>query len=258
LLTSKFFLELWEQLQSGPQSSTAKSGSMSFDEVKDRTSSAMGGGDDGGVFDEMITAYSHRRRAAQDLLVSALAESHSKPFTTYGRRAQFTTVGDSSVLDDTYSVSPELDEPLHVLTRNLDFLARALSTASYRRVWREALGKLQDQLWNEVLVHKSFTTFGAAQFMRDGSSVLALVDRYIPGGSSAMSTLYEGMRLLSLPVEAEGEEKTLTLREVSDRIFQDNDEARKVLEELQLGELSPPQARRILQQRVENSDDVEW
>merc|ERR1711977_179873 len=100
---------------------------MSFDEVKDRTSSAMGEGDDGGVFDEMITAYSHRRRAAQDLLVSALAESHSKAFTTYGRRAQFTTVGDS----------PVLDEPLHVLTRNLDFLARALSTASYRRVWRE-------------------------------------------------------------------------------------------------------------------------
>lgn len=71
---------------------------MSFDEVRDRTSSAMGESEDGGVFDEMITAYTHRRRAANDLLVSALAESHSKPFRSYGSRVQFTTVGDSSVL----------------------------------------------------------------------------------------------------------------------------------------------------------------
>ena len=69
---------------------------MSFDEVKDRTSSAMG--EDGGLFDEMVVAYSQRRKVAQDLLVSALVESHAKTFRTYATRVQYTAVGDSSVL----------------------------------------------------------------------------------------------------------------------------------------------------------------
>ena len=251
---------------------------MSLEQVKDRTSSASG--EDGGLFDEMVVAYSLRRKTAQDFLVSALAESHSKSFRSYIHRVQFTTVGDASVLgepflprmlksgkelstntrslEDTWelSISPELDEPLHILTRNLEFLVRALSTATYRRVWREALARLQDQLWQEILLRQSFTTFGAAQFLRDGSAIFAVVDRYIPGGSAAMTTLHEGMRLLNLPVETEGGD--LTLKQASDRVFVDNDEARKVLEELQLESLTPQNARYILQRRVENSEDVEW
>lgn len=69
---------------------------MSFDEVKDRTSNATG--EDGGLFDEMVVAYSQRRKTAQDFLVSALAESHSKAFRPYVSRVQYTTVGDSSEL----------------------------------------------------------------------------------------------------------------------------------------------------------------
>jgi hypothetical protein len=64
------------------------------------------------------------------------------------------------------------------------------------------------------------------------------------------------MRLLNLPVESEG--GGLTLKQASDRVFVDNDEARKVLEELQLESLTPQNARYILQRRVENSEDVEW
>lgn len=58
----------------------------------------MGGSEDGGVFDEMITAYKLRRKAAHDMLVSALRESHWKPFRIYGSRVQFTIFGDLSVL----------------------------------------------------------------------------------------------------------------------------------------------------------------
>lgn len=160
------------------------------------------------------------------------------------------------------TVSSELDEPLHILRRNLEFLSKALSTAVFRRVWREALGKLQDQLWHDVLMRQSFTTYGAAQFLRDGAAIFSLVDRYIPGGSSAMSNLQEGMQLLNLPAESEGEgndaQSTMTLKEASDRVFTDNDEARKVLEELRLETLTPANARYILQRRVENSENVEW
>lgn len=87
-----------------------------------------------------------------------------------------------------------------------------------------------------------------------------------------MASLHDGMRLLNLPVEArkasdqsgdgEGAEAVIshgiTLKEASDRVFVDNDEARKVLEELQLEALTPQNARQILQRRAENGEDVDW
>ncbi|KAI6779980.1 uncharacterized protein J7T54_000280 [Emericellopsis cladophorae] len=235
--SEEFFLELWERLQGGPQpGGQNKAGSMTFDEVKDRTSSAMGMSEDGALFDEMIVAYSLRRKTAHEFIVSTLNTAHTKAFRTYGQRASFTTIGESSVVEDPASlnVSPELDEPLHILTRNLAFLAKPLSTASFRRVWREALGKLQDQLLNDILLRQEFTTYGAAQYLRDVAEVLDVVNRFIPGGSSALATLQDGLRLLNLPVEG-GKEKAINLKTASDRVFTDNDEARKVLEELELG-----------------------
>lgn len=155
------------------------------------------------------------------------------------------------------SITPELDDPLHVLKRNLDFLTKALSVASFRRVWREALEKLQDLLWNSVLLRQTFTTLGATQFLHDGSAIFSLVDRYIPGGSATMDVLRDGLQLLSLPAETELE-GVMTLKEASDRAFKDNDEARSVLEELRLEALTPANARYILQRRVENNENIGW
>lgn len=164
----------------------------------------------------------------------------------------------SSLQDDSsaLSITPELDEPLSVLKRNLEFLGKALSAASYRRVWRDALDKLQDLLWSSVLTRQTFTTLGAAQFAHDCASIFSLVDRFIPNGSAALEALREGLVLLNLPASAEGE--GMTLKQASDRAFRDNDEARRVLEELELVALTPLNARQILQKRVENNENVGW
>lgn len=109
-------------------------------------------------------------------------------------------------------------------------------------------------------MRQTFTSFGAKQFLHDGRAIFNLVDRYIPGGSGAMATLYEGMQLLNLPVEdqSEGGPKCMTLKDASDRVFTDNSEARGVMEELGLDLITPQNARSILQRRVENNEDVEW
>ncbi|KAF7548186.1 hypothetical protein G7046_g8765 [Stylonectria norvegica] len=262
--SEEFFVSLWHELQTRAAHRTSQgnniTSTMSYDDVKDRTSSAVGhGNDDGALFDETVAAYNMRRKAAQELLIAALVESHAKALRPYSTRVQWTTVGETAVLDDPSqaTITPELDEPLRIIKRNLDFLSKALSTAAFRRVWRDALSKLQDLLWHDVLLRQHFTTFGATQFLRDSTAVFALVDHYIPGGSSALDTLHEGMRLLSLPVEPT-DSAGLTLKEASDRVFTDNDEARKVLEELGLVSLSPPNARHILQRRVENNENVGW
>lgn len=176
------------------------------------------------------------------------------------------------------AVSPELDEPLRVcitdlvsqpyhnhvliplpiqvLKRNLKFLSSALSTAVDRRVWREALEKLQDMLWADVLMKHSFTTLGAAQFVRDLQAIASLVDQHIAGVSAALSTLEDGARVLSLPLEANDDDDrtTMSLQQASDRFFIDNMEAKKALEELGVETLTPANARNIVQKRVEYQD----
>ena len=54
--------------------------------------------DAGGIFDETVSAYSSRRQNAEDLLVTALAHSHSKAFRSYLNKVQWTTVGDAAEL----------------------------------------------------------------------------------------------------------------------------------------------------------------
>lgn len=123
-------------------------------------------------------------------------------------------------------------------------------------MWRESLTKLQDLLWSSVLLRQSFTTLGAAQFAHDGAAIFNVIERYLPGGSAALNELQQGMRLLSLPADVEGE--GLSLKDASDRAFKDNEEARKVLEELHLDGLTPLNARNILQRRVENNENIGW
>jgi len=68
---------------------------MSYDHVKDRTSSTVGTEEDGGVlFDETIAAYSLRRARAQEFLSEALVVNYRKAFKAYLQRPQWTTVGD--------------------------------------------------------------------------------------------------------------------------------------------------------------------
>ncbi|RCI11307.1 hypothetical protein L249_7591 [Ophiocordyceps polyrhachis-furcata BCC 54312] len=268
----EFFASLWEELQA--QDATKPSSHAATDddddddddddEVQGRVPDASA---DSAIFDETVSAYTMRRKAAEELLISALADSHSKAFRAYLHQAQWTTVGEAAILDDPsqLSVTPELDEPLRILKRNLDFLSRALSTASFRRVWHRALDWLQDMLWNGVLMRQSFTTLGAAQFLHDGSAIFALVDRYMTGGGpSALEALCEGMRLLNLPVVADGGggggggPVAVSLKEASDRAFTNNDEARRLLEVLGFDALTPMNARQILERRVENGENVGW
>lgn len=119
------------------------------------------------------------------------------------------------------------------------------------------MDKLDETLWHDVLTRHSFTAFGAAQFMRDLHAVVALVERYIPEGSGvALARVQEGVRLLNLPMgaDASGKAAAVTLRQASDRVFKDNEEAKRLLAELGIDLLSPTNARHILQRRVEMSE----
>jgi hypothetical protein len=84
---------------------------MSYAEVKDATSAAMGSETAGSVFDATVKGYSSLRNRAEDLMSQAIKYNHSISFRHYLTRAQWTTVGDDST---TVGVTPELDQPLQV------------------------------------------------------------------------------------------------------------------------------------------------
>lgn len=70
---------------------------MSYELVKDRTSSSVGSSEDDGVlFDETIAAYSLRRKRAQEFLSEALIESHRKAFRSYTVGRRWTTISDEA------------------------------------------------------------------------------------------------------------------------------------------------------------------
>ncbi|KGQ10677.1 RAD50-interacting protein 1 [Beauveria bassiana D1-5] len=251
----EFFTELWDELQTASGSGN----SSELDGEQDITSSS---GHNGAIFDETIAAYSSRRKAAEEILVSTLADAQSKAFRAYTQRPQWTTIGDADTLDPSQlSITAELDLPLSKLKESFDFLHRALSGASYRRVWHGALDKLQDLLWNGVLMKHQFTTLGAVQFAHDGQALAAVIERHLPGGSSALEELREAMELLRLPITLPDEMSSgggVTLGQASERAFTDNDAARALLEEMQLHSLTPANARQVLQRRVENNENTGW
>ena len=68
---------------------------MTYDDIKDRTSSAVGTDGDGGIlFDETIEAYSERRRRARDFLSEAVIESNQKAFRAYLQQPQWAALND--------------------------------------------------------------------------------------------------------------------------------------------------------------------
>ncbi|KAK8022638.1 hypothetical protein PG993_013405 [Apiospora rasikravindrae] len=272
----EFFIELWEDLkgrakQADNDQQTNLVGGMSYDHVKGRTSSEIGSEGDGSIFDETIKFYSKRRESAQKFLKEALVESHQTAFRPYLSKPQWSIVSSEASVDPSQlAVTAELDEPLRIMKRNLTFLASALSTAVSKRVWREALESLQETLWSNVLLRQKLhhARRRAVPARRPGRPGPRGPPH--PRGVRGLGAARGGARLLSLPPVVEGGEETtdgdneknsngkgnggFSLKEISDRLFTDNAEARRALEDLGIQTLDPASARRILQRRVENSE----
>ena len=104
-------------------------------------------------------------------------------------------------------------------------------------------------LWTEVLVKNKFSTYGAAQFLRDVRGVASVVDGPVPNASAHLTGLLEGLKLLNLPLEPK--EGLMSVKQATDRVFRDNSEAKVVLAELDIDLLTPANARNILPRRIE-------
>lgn len=106
-------------------------------------------------------------------------------------------------------------------------------------------------------MREKFTKLGAAQFYRDLAAVWELIDAYIVDGSSSslgMPRLREACILLNLPERASmgaGQEQDgrMTLDDATEKVFADNTMAKEVLDQLHFTNLTPQEARQVLDRR---------
>lgn len=88
---------MWEDIQD--RDARRRSSEVSRDNLQGRLPNTSASGDEeSGIFDETVAAYTMRRKAAEELLIGALTESHSKAFRAYLSQVQWTTVGETAVL----------------------------------------------------------------------------------------------------------------------------------------------------------------
>ncbi|TVY16092.1 RAD50-interacting protein 1 [Lachnellula arida] len=251
-INDEFFVDLWEVLQERAKVTSTTDrlvGSMSYNEVRDCTSDAVGSTEEGSVFDVTIAAYQRLANRTESLITQAIKYALPNSFKAYLTKPEWTTVGEVPT-SLSIAITAELDQPLQTLKENSIFLRDTISYAAYRRIWRECFDTLQDLLFQEVLLKQTFTTLGAARLMGDIDAIQSVVDSTSRGAGSALSMpkLKDGVTLLNVPLEAA--EGGMSLKEVYEKICSVT-QSDEVFEQLGLTRLTSLEARKIMQNRIE-------
>lgn len=92
-------MDLWEQLQDRARITSADDnlvGSMSYTEVKDCTSGAIGSEDEGSIFDVTIQGYERLTKRAESLIIQSIKYTFPNSFRAYLTKPEWTTIGDDT------------------------------------------------------------------------------------------------------------------------------------------------------------------
>ncbi|CZR64216.1 related to Rad50-interacting protein 1 [Phialocephala subalpina] len=251
----EFFVELWEHLQNRARDTPVEdnlAGEMSYNEVRDATSDAVGSEEEGSLFDKTIESYLALRNKAEELIISSLRRSFPTNFKQYMSKPQWTTIGDLPQSSPSFiAVTAELDQPLQALKQDMMFLRRALADAAFRRLWRGPLDTLEDMLFRDVLLKQDFTTLGASRLMQDVAAIQGVIDDWYNSKTRlGVPKLTEAATLLNLPLEAE--DGQMNLKEAWQKILGNSgQQAADALATLGMNHLTVGEARLVLAKRVE-------
>lgn len=267
-----FFLELWNELQyraKAREQGSAVAGPLTVSDIASRTSAALENADDvsldgdvsGALFDETAGAYSRLRSRAEGVLLDTFSSTVRETLRPYARSSQWSSLAappsGSSAPDFPTTTSADLNSTLDVLHSHLAFLAKALGTLPLRKVGKHVAQNVESYVFDRVIMGNTFNEFGARQLSVDVSSLVAAIDRLIGGnvGSRVMRRCLESCRILAAKEEglegAQKDEDQLSLWNLERRLFNDNESARGVLDDLQCERLTESEAREVLRRRVE-------
>jgi len=140
-------------------------------------------------------------------------------------------------------------QPATATNTFLSFLFKTVAPAVFKRIYHKFAAGIQAYLWDNILMRNQFSLAGGKQFTTDIGELWNVSGRYIGDPEASMKRVKAACVLLTLE---DGQEGTIGLKEVVQKVFEDNEKARGILEELGLvGCVSTSEARGVLQRRVE-------
>lgn len=273
-----FFVELWNDLQYRAKSreqSKPVAGSFMISDIASKTSATLETGEDadmggtatGALFDETATAYARLRSRSEEVLMNTVTSAFRDQLRPYARSATWSLLavppsGSSGESRTPSTTSVDLNPVLDSLKTNLSFLSRTLGTLPLRKMGRHVAQYLDSYISDKVLMGNSFNEYGARQVLVDIEVIAMTVDRHVGSstGTKNMRRCLEAARLLTLREhqiqegvdgQADPNDDSLDLWTVEKRLFDDNDSARAVLDELGCERLTHADARQVLRRRVE-------
>jgi len=281
-----FFLDLWAELQYRARNNKGHA-RLNVAEVAARTSQTLSSGaddeDTGALFDETAAAYARLRTRTESTIVDTLIRNAREALRPYSRSiSSWSQASSNSSSNANTTPSVDLSSVLSYLNDSLSFLSSALGPLPLRRISKHVLKMLDTYILDRIILSNRFSVSGAAQMRTD---VLSCVDAFerLEGlarvGERGLSKCADAVRLLVVEDGGRGsdggaqdhdawdigeeEEKkggdemevdggsVLTLWSVERRLFESNESARDLLEEMGLEGLSESEARQVLQRRVE-------
>ncbi|KAK3841355.1 MAG: TIP-1 family-domain-containing protein [Linnemannia gamsii] len=142
--------------------------------------------ENGTIFDESIRGFTALSKRIQDLIIRNITKevfSSMKPyvslaswpqieFSTMDSRQPYSPTQTSQdqqflSLQENDDISPELYQPLNILTHSFEFLSAALPTKLFITFYRQIALEMQDYIWQRVMMKNSFSELGGMQFTRD-------------------------------------------------------------------------------------------
>ncbi|KIW31061.1 uncharacterized protein PV07_02744 [Cladophialophora immunda] len=294
-----FFLELWDELQYRAKANSGTGApigtDLKVDDVADKTSTTIkskgtetdGDTDGSGLFDQTASAYRRLRERSEEEMLRFFDINLRGALRSYVRLAQWSTLVETPSDPAAMTPSPSLDGFFQTTATLLGYLSRVLAQGSMRRICKHYCSTLQREIYDNVIMHHTFSATGAAQLARDLSEIKATIEKNssLRGVTGAgLKRLEEAVYLLSLDASqglGNGEEdewgfdddeigekakgqattdeainddgglKKLGLWDVEKLIFESNEAARKALRDMGLYHLSEGEARNILKRRVE-------
>jgi hypothetical protein len=248
---------------------------MTVAQVAARTSSTInnesdipGGNEfeEGALFDETASTYEKLRSRTEKIITELLANNVRLALGSYTKINPWSTLASASShgVDSQLAPTAELDSLLQVLRTLFGYLVRAFGTVPLRRIAKQTLQTIDGILTEQVILNHSFSDAGVAQFSADLNAIRAVVAKLIDTSmvETGLGRVGQATALLSLPIkstrtsnddDSEVKSGKVGLFEAEKRLYQQSDDARELLEELGLDQLSINDARKILARRIELS-----
>ncbi|KAK5047779.1 hypothetical protein LTR84_006444 [Exophiala bonariae] len=285
-----FFLELWDELLTRSKAGLGNNSignDLRVDDVAAKTSTAIKANEDSdtdgsGLFDQTAAVYRRLRERSEDEIVRAFDINVRSALKTYGKQPQWSSLSEAPTDLAALAPSSALDSLFQTTTILLGFLARTFSPGALRRLARHFCTSVQREIYDNVLMHNTFSAAGAAQLRRDLSAIEDSVQKAtkIPGTiGSSLKRIEEAVYLLTLPAK---KSKTTTTKEndgwgfdededidtqvisadedgvdewglwdAEKRIFESNEAARIALADMRLYHLTEGDARNVIRRRIE-------